>query len=104
MSYKLVHESDIEYRAMVVEIVSDPSKIAMDVVYIPTDVVDVVARNLSKLVPNGCVKVTQMARNKAVYMNGERTSLQDYNDFYSNLTEEEYESTKILCSETHKWI
>lgn len=104
MSYKLVHDSDIEYRVMIVEIIADSSKMAMDVVYVPTDVVDTVARSLSKLVPTGYVKVTQMARNKAIYVNGERTQVTDYHNFYSDLTEEEYETTKILCSETHRWI
>jgi hypothetical protein len=72
--------------------------------YILRERADWDAKRLSMMFPEGCVKLLTMARCKAVYKNGERTKIFDYNDFYSNLTAEELESTKILCSNVHKYV
>ena len=66
--------------------------------------VDGDARRLSLLFPQGCIKLLTMARYKAIYKNGERIMVFDYNNFYSNLTAEELEKTQFLCSVEHKYV
>lgn len=66
--------------------------------------VDCDARRLSLLFPMGSIKILTMARCKAVYKCGERTTLRDYNDFYSNLTPKEVENTQFLCTVEHKYV
>jgi len=104
MSYKLVHESGISYNVLSLEISATNTFGNGQVMYVTNDRIDSVARTLSQAFPERRVEISAHARNKAVYLNGERTQVLDYHNFYSNLTEEEYEATKILCSETGKWI
>lgn len=62
------------------------------------------ARRLSLLLPDGRVVLKTMARVKAVYTGGQRVQTNDYRSFYDNLSDEEYENTKILCSESHTYV
>lgn len=62
------------------------------------------ARRLSLLFPEGRVVLKTMSRVKAVYISGQRVQTNDYRSFYDNLSDEEYENTKILCDETHTYV
>ena len=104
MSYKLVHESGVAYNVLTLEINAINTFGPSQVMYVANDRIDGVARTLSQAFPDRRVEIHTRARNKAVYLNGERIQISDYHDFYSNLTEEEYEATKILCTETRKWV
>ena len=66
--------------------------------------VDKTAKMLSRQFPDKYVKLTAFARIKAVYVNGHRIVIHDYQDFYSNLNTDEYNATKIQDCDTGEWI
>lgn len=102
----VVTDDGSQYPAFNVEIHTDKYKPTSNplTLIILRERVDADARQLSLLVPRGKVVVTTMVRHKAIYEDGERTVTRDLRDFYDNLTDEQYENTKFLCSETHRYV
>ena len=102
---KLVTESGIEHATICLEVEKDGSMSAPVVMYVTTADADSTAKKLSTMLGEGyCVKLVLYARIKATYRNGDRLSLNDYRSFYTNLTDEQYASTKIQDSRTAEWI
>lgn len=102
----VVTDSGSQYTAFDVEIHPNKDKLNLNplTLVILRERLDGDARRLSLLVPQGKVVVTTMARNKAVYENGERTVTRDLRDFYDNLTDEQYENTKFLCEVKYEYV
>lgn len=101
MCDKLVTESGISWDAFQLVIVADDECHHIEkTVYVTQDAADATAVWMSQQFPKGTVKLEKMARIKAVYKNGKRVRVFDYNDFYSNLTPEQYAATKIKDSRT----
>lgn len=72
--------------------------------YVTQDYAEIEALKLSKLLPDKFVRLEKFSRCKAVYRNGARVVVNDYNTFYDKLTPEEYKSTLVLCTTTHEWV
>lgn len=73
--------------------------------YVSQERAEIEAIALSAMLPSTTiVRLEKHCRHKAVYRNGERLVVRDYADFYSNLTPEQYQATKILCSTSHQWV
>jgi hypothetical protein len=102
----VVTDSGSQFPAFDVEIHPNKDKLNLSplTLIILRERLDSDARRLSLLVPQGKVVVTTMARHKAVYENGERTVTRDFHDFYTNLTDEQYQNTQFLCSVNHKYV
>ena len=102
---KLVTESGIEHNAMSLEIAKDGAMSAPVTMYVTTTDADLTALKLSRLFgPEYNIQLTIHARIKAIYRDGVRVRLNDYQSFYSNLTDEQYNATKIQDSRTAEWI
>ena len=71
--------------------------------WVPQEEADVRAKELSALHPDKRVTLESMARVKAVYSNGQRTEVNNYNKFYF-LTDEELKATYIRDSVTGELI
>lgn len=65
--------------------------------------VDRVAKRISAIMPNADIRVMCFARLKAWYKNGKRTYISDFYDTAGSMPEV-YELTKILDTETSKWL
>lgn len=90
--------------AMRLSIETNPNTAQTIDVYVTNDVADRHAKELSALLPGKRVTLGTMARVKALYVGGKRLKVFDFQTFYTDLTEEQYRSTKIFCSETHTLI
>ena len=103
MDYKLVSGSGCKWTVFNLEI-SKPSSLTPVTLYVTADRADIEARRLSAMLPDHAVTITTAARVKARYLNGERTQVNDYREFYLNFTEKEYRATLIQDFETAEWI
>lgn len=102
---KLVTESEIEHNAMSLEIAKDGSMSAPVTMYVTTADADSTALKLSRIFgPEYSIQLTLHARIKAIYRDGIRVRLNDYQSFYTNLADEQYRATKIQDSRTAEWI
>ena len=72
-------------------------------VYCTSMKADRVAKIISKQFKDQYVKLSKMARIKALYLNGERIKLNDYHTFYLDLSETQHEATKLYLEDTGKW-
>lgn len=99
-------KDDVGFPAFDIEIQQDASHPVLNPItlVILRESADFNARRLSQMFPKGRVSLSTMARIKAVYENGERVRTRDFNQFYSNLTEEQYKLTQIMCSKTHEYV
>lgn len=73
------------------------------VTYCPSTNADRVAKLISAQFTNHPVKLVKMARIKALYLNGERIKLNDYHDFYLDLSETQHEATKLYLEDKGEW-
>ena len=73
-------------------------------VFITGDRVDGDCALLSMQMPDSEVRIRCMARFRATYVNGKRTSLTDMRSFYSNLSDEEYRKTQFRDSRSAELI
>ena len=103
MDYELVSSSGSKWTVFGLEI-SKPNSLKSITLYVTADRADIEARRLSAMLPDREVTITTAARVKARYLNGERTQVNDYREFYFNLTEKEYRATLIQDFKTAEWI
>ena len=103
MNYKLVSASGTAWNAMSIEIIKPGSHIPI-VVFVTQDYADTTAKSLSNLLPECEVTITLAARIKARYKGGVRKEVRDFKSFYTNLTEEQYQASKIQDQQTAEWI
>jgi len=73
-------------------------------VFITGDRVDSDCVRISAQMPDAEVRICCMARFRATYVNGKRTSLTDMRTFYSNLSDEDYKKTQFSDSRTAELI
>lgn len=66
--------------------------------------VDSTACRLSEMLPGKTVRVETMARIKATYLDGKRMGVRDLKEFYSNLTDEEYQASQFRCHITAEMV
>lgn len=106
MTYRLISEDNLVNRPLFeIQIEKDNSMGSPISFFVTADRADHEARRISKAMPGHRVALYTLARFKAFYRDGELVgNVSDYRDFYSNLTDEEYEATKIQCSKTAEWI
>ena len=97
-------ESGVKHNLFSLEVYSNDQVNAPIQLYVTSDRADWEAIKLSKLCPNGYVQLVLMARIKARYKNGIRLWCKDYQEFYSNLDDEQYKNTLIRDSATVEWI
>lgn len=71
--------------------------------YCPSVDADRVAKIISAQFQDHYVKLVKMARIKALYRNGERVVLNDYHDFYLNLSETQHDATKLYLEDKGEW-
>lgn len=82
-----------------------PEKGAEITLYVTQERAEIEAIALSSMLPStSLVRLEKHSRHKACYCEGKRISVIDFNIFYNNLTPEQYQATKILCTSEHKWI
>ncbi len=72
-------------------------------VYCTSMEADKVAKIISKQFKDQYVKLSKMARIKALYFNGERIKLNDYHDFYLGLSETQHAATKLYLEDKGEW-
>lgn len=105
MSYKLfTYDHMCSWDVLELEIPGLSEFAGTTIIYVGNDRIDSVAKMMSVQFPDRRICINTHARVKAAYVNGKRVALTDLRDFYTNLTDEEYEATKILDETTHKWI
>lgn len=100
----MITESGVKHALISLELYSSSQASAPIQLYVTNDRADWEAIQLSKLCPDGYVRLTLMARIKAQYKNGVRTQCNDYYKFYSNLTDKQYKASLIQDSVTAEWI
>lgn len=100
---KLITNSGVQHNAFEIHVERGGSCAPL-VLYSTAADVDTTAKRLSAMIPQERVRVEHGARIKATYLNGKRREVRDYKDFYSNLTDAEYQATKIWCGTKAEWI
>lgn len=103
--YELISDSGMKRIAWEVKIISPEwSPFAAPVtMFVHSDDADWYCLKLTKAFPGMEIHLEALARVKAVYVNGIRTQLNNYRDFYL-MSDEEYQKTLIKDSRTAEWI
>ena len=105
MTYQLHSVSGAVYSLFEIQIEKDGSAGVPMSFFVTAERADYDAKRLSKAMPGYRIALYKAARFKAFYRDGERVGkVTDYRDFYSDLSDEEYNSTKIHDSVTAEWI